>query len=50
MSSTAARPATPVQLLGAGSGRLIGGFGQGDDNELYLCDLNGTVYRIVAAS
>ena len=49
VSSTAARPATPVRLLGSGSGRLIGGFGQGDDNELYLCDLNGTVYRIVAA-
>ena len=49
ISSRAARPATPVQLLGAGSGRLISGFGQGDDNELYVCDLTGTVYRIVAA-
>jgi glucose/arabinose dehydrogenase len=47
VSSTAARPATPVTLLGAGSGRLISAFGQGDDNELYLCDLNGTVYKVV---
>ena len=49
VSSTAGRPATPVRLLGAGSGRMIAGFGQGDDNALYLCDLKGTVYRIVAA-
>lgn len=47
ISSTATRPATAVALLGPGSGRNIGGFGQGDDNELYLCDLNGTVYRVV---
>jgi glucose/arabinose dehydrogenase len=41
-------PATPVRLLGAGSGRLVSSFGEDDAGELYLCDLNGTVYRIVA--
>ena len=39
---------TPVLLLGTGSGRLVGGFGQDDAGELYLCDLGGTVYRIDA--
>jgi glucose/arabinose dehydrogenase len=46
VSSTAARPATPVRLVGTGTGRNISGFGQDDANELYLCDLNGAVYRI----
>jgi len=49
VSSTASSKPTPVRLLGAGSGRLISGFGQDDAGELYLCDLNGTVYRIVAS-
>jgi glucose/arabinose dehydrogenase len=40
--------AAPVRLLGAGSGRLVSGFGQDADGELYLCDLaNDAVYRIV---
>jgi glucose/arabinose dehydrogenase len=46
---TASSKPTPVRLLGPGSGRLIAGFGQDDAGELYLCDLNGTVYRIDAA-
>jgi glucose/arabinose dehydrogenase len=49
VSSTAGSKPTPVRLLGSGSGRLISGFGQDDAGELYLCDLNGTVYRIVAS-
>jgi glucose/arabinose dehydrogenase len=49
VSSTAASKPTPVRLLGSGSGRLIAGFGQDDAGELYLCDLNGTVYRIDAS-
>jgi glucose/arabinose dehydrogenase len=48
VSSTAASGSAPVRLLGTGSGRLISGFGQDDAGELYLCDLNGTVYRIDA--
>ena len=48
VSSTASSRPTPVVLLGAGSGRLISGFGQDDTGALYLCDLNGTVYRIDA--
>jgi glucose/arabinose dehydrogenase len=48
VSSTASSRPTPVVLLGAGSGRLIAGFGQDDAGALYLCDLNGTVYRIDA--
>jgi glucose/arabinose dehydrogenase len=46
VSSTASSRPTPVPLLGAGSGRLVSGFGQDDAGELYVCDLNGTVYRI----
>jgi glucose/arabinose dehydrogenase len=46
LNSTAAAPATGVQLIGPGTGRLISGFGEGDNNALYLCDLNGAVYRI----
>jgi glucose/arabinose dehydrogenase len=49
VNSTASSKPTPVRLLGSGSGRLIAGFGQGDAGELYLCDLRGTVYRIVAS-
>ena len=48
VASGAAYPATPVRLLGTGSGRLISGFGEDEAGRLYLCDLNGTVYRIVA--
>jgi glucose/arabinose dehydrogenase len=48
VGSGASSPATPVRLLGAGSGRMISGFGQDNGGELYLCDLNGTVYKIVA--
>jgi len=44
--ATASAPATPVRLIGPGTGRLISGFGEGNGGELYLCDLNGTVYRI----
>jgi glucose/arabinose dehydrogenase len=46
VASGASRPATPVRLLD--TTRLISGFGQDDAGELYLCDLNGAVYRIVA--
>jgi glucose/arabinose dehydrogenase len=47
--STASRPATPVRLLGTGSGRLITSFGQDASGELYLCDSgHDAVYRIVA--
>jgi len=45
---TASSKPTPVRLLGTGSGRLVAGFGQDDAGELYLCDFNGTVYRIDA--
>ena len=45
---TASSKPTPVRLLGTGSGRLVAGFGQDDAGELYLCDLNGTVYRFDA--
>lgn len=48
VSGTAPSKPTPVRLLGAGSGRLVAGFGEDDAGELYLCDLNGTVYRIDA--
>jgi hypothetical protein len=48
VSATAPGPATPVRILGSGSGRLISGWGQDDDGEIYLCDLNGSVYRVVA--
>jgi glucose/arabinose dehydrogenase len=49
VSATASRPASPVRLLGTGSGRLISGFGQDASGELYLCDLaNDAVYQIVA--
>ena len=47
VSQHGASKPTPVRLLGTGSGRLISGFGQDDAGELYLCDLNGSVYRIV---
>jgi glucose/arabinose dehydrogenase len=46
VSSGASRPATPVKLLS--TGHLISGFGQDDAGELYLCDLNGAVYKVVA--
>lgn len=49
VSAAAPTPATPVKLLGTGSGRMISGFGQDAAGELYLCDLAGdTVYRIVS--
>ncbi len=49
VASGASRPATPVRLLGAGSGRLISSFGEDNAGELYLCDMAaGAVYRIVA--
>jgi glucose/arabinose dehydrogenase len=46
VSSGASRPATPVKLLS--TGMMISGFGEDNAGELYLCDLNGAVYRIVA--
>lgn len=50
VSAGAKRPATPVRLLGSGSGRLISGFGQDASGELYLCDLaNDAVYKVVAS-
>ena len=50
VSAGASRPATPVRLLGAGSGRLISGFGQDASGELYLSDLAAdAVYRIAAS-
>jgi glucose/arabinose dehydrogenase len=49
VASGATRPATPVLLLGPGSGRLISSFGEDNAGELYLCDIGaGAVYRIVA--
>jgi glucose/arabinose dehydrogenase len=44
----ASSPATPVRLLGTGSGRLVSGFGETEAGELLLCDLGGAVYRIAA--
>ncbi len=50
VSAGASRPASPVRLLGTGSGRLISGFGQDASGELYLCDLSAdAVYRIAAS-
>jgi len=46
VSSTASSPASGVQLVGPGSGRLVSGFGEDNAGELYVCDLNGAVYRI----
>jgi glucose/arabinose dehydrogenase len=46
VSSTATSRPRPVVLLGAGSGRLVSGFGEDDAGELYVCDLNGKVYRV----
>jgi glucose/arabinose dehydrogenase len=47
VSAGAASPATPVRLLGTGSGRAISGFGEDEVGRLYLCDLaNNAVYRI----
>ena len=46
VSSTAARPAARTKLLS--SSHSISGFGEDNAGELYLCDLGGTVYRIVA--
>ncbi len=46
VASGASRPATPVKLLS--TGRMISGFGEDNAGELYLCDLNGAVYRIEA--
>ena len=39
VASGASRPAKPVVLLGAGSGRLISSFGEDNAGELYLCDM-----------
>ncbi len=47
-AGSASRPA-PVTLFGAGSGRLVSGFGEDQAGELYVCDLRGTVYRIASA-
>jgi glucose/arabinose dehydrogenase len=48
VASGASRPATPVRLLGTGSGRLISSFGEDNAGELYLCDIAaGAVYRII---
>ncbi len=47
VSAGASRPAKPVTLLK--TGRMISGFGEDNAGELYLCDLNGTVYRIAQA-
>jgi len=47
VSAGAGRNTTPVDLLS--TGMMISGFGQDDAGELYLCDLNGAVYRIVAS-
>ncbi len=46
VSSGASRPATPVALLN--TTHLISGFGEDNAGELYLCDHNGAVYKIVA--
>ena len=46
VASGASRPATPVRLLN--TTHLVSGFGEDNAGELYLCDLNGAVYRIVA--
>jgi glucose/arabinose dehydrogenase len=46
VSAGARRPATPVRLLN--TTHLVSGFGQDNAGELYLCDLNGAVYRIAA--
>ncbi len=48
VSSTASKPAKPVRLLGSGSGRLVSGFGENDAGELFLADLNGSVYRFAS--
>jgi glucose/arabinose dehydrogenase len=50
VASGASRPASPVRLLDAGSGRLVAGFGEDNGGELYLCDhASDAVYRIVPA-
>jgi glucose/arabinose dehydrogenase len=49
VSNVAASRPTPITLFGTGSGRLVSSFGQDWAGELYLCDLNGTVYRISPA-
>jgi glucose/arabinose dehydrogenase len=47
VASGASAPATGIRLLD--TPRTIGGFGQDDRGELYLCDLGGNaVYKIVA--
>jgi hypothetical protein len=49
ISSSASRPASRVSLFGSGSGRLVSGFGQDSDGELYVMDQgHDAVYRIVA--
>ncbi len=48
IAANATGQAGMVRILGAGSGRLISGFGEDAAGELYLCDLaSGTVYRLV---
>jgi len=44
-AGSGSRPA-PLTLAGTGSGRMLSSFGQDWAGELYVCDLNGTVYRI----
>jgi glucose/arabinose dehydrogenase len=48
VAAGASSPAAPVRLIGPGTGRNVSGFGENDAGELYLCDLNGSVYRFAA--
>ena len=48
LDPTDPRPAAKVRILGDGSGRLVSGFGEDADGELYLADQGSdAVYRIV---
>jgi glucose/arabinose dehydrogenase len=48
LDPTDTRPADMVRIMGEGSGRLVSGFGEDADGELYLCDQGSdAVYRIV---
>jgi glucose/arabinose dehydrogenase len=52
VSATAAAPATPTLVRSTlASPRLaISSFGESESGELYVCDLNGRVYRITATA
>jgi glucose/arabinose dehydrogenase len=39
-------PASRITLRGPGSGRLISSFGEGQDGELYVVDLRGTIFLV----